>query len=155
VVSPSDPVTVKPATARARARHTRHRYRIKKLGRVVGTGDSGGARVRGGGMRTFSLDLRRPWLLTWRKGGLKTGSRGRFDLRTATDVVAGGRAVGGFGGPGAAAQAGYPHHASHGVGHHGGFGQPQGASGVLGGGSQRPELQVMSPMGAHQAHLRA
>ena len=87
--------------------------RLRKLGRLRG----GGGQPRGGGMRTFTLRgggggrggaVAAPYMLTWRKGGLKSTLKGTFDLRHLTDVVAGGVARtlggpgfgGGFGGVG-------------------------------------------------------
>ena len=40
------------------------------------------------GMRSLMLDLKGGCVLTWRKGGFKTGVTGKFDLRQLADVVA-------------------------------------------------------------------
>jgi len=60
--------------------------RLRKCGRMVGT------TLKGSGMRTFKLDVlhNQPHMLIWKKGGLKSGLKGKFDLRLVTDVVCGG-----------------------------------------------------------------
>jgi hypothetical protein len=44
--------------------------RLKKCGRVLSSGH-----LKGGGMRTFRLDVahKQPYMLVWKKGGLKSG----------------------------------------------------------------------------------
>lgn len=56
-------------------------------------GRAGKSKVVGGGMRTFRVSKQTPWLLTWRKGGLKSRLTGKLDLRLVTDVVTGGHAA--------------------------------------------------------------
>jgi len=80
--------------------------RLRKLGREVSSnasssssnssghqpqkGGQGKTKVIGGGMRTFRVHKHTPWLLTWRKGGLKSRLTGNLDLRLVTDVITGG-----------------------------------------------------------------
>jgi len=58
-----------------------------------GGGRASKSQVVGGGTRTFRVSKQAPWLVTWRKGGLKSRLTGKLDLRLVTDVVPGGHAA--------------------------------------------------------------